>query len=204
MPRHTVVVALMFVVTSPMVAQSAEAVTRADSTVQLRASSSSVPRSTIVSINPLAAFALHFTGDIEHRVSRAVSIGLGATASGIDDYNNYRALDFKVRYYPAERVLHGFSLAGTIGLGTTNGGYNYDIIALPNGTVRDVREIRPGRIVRPLFGTELSYQWLLGPSRRFVTVLGLGVKRRLGSEGPVDPLTIPLLPTARVNIGVAF
>jgi hypothetical protein len=204
MPRHCVVAALLFVIASPVAAQSAESVMRSDSTAPLRASNPNMPRVTIVSINPLAVFALHFTGDIEHRISRAASVGLGVTASGIDDYNDYRALDFKVRYYPAERVLQGFSLAATIGLGTTNGGYNYDFIALPNGEVRDVRNSKPGRIVRPLIGTELSYQWLLGPSRRFVTVLGLGAKRRLGSEGPVDPLNIPVLPTARVNIGVAF
>jgi hypothetical protein len=204
MQHRRVVAALMLVVASPLVSQSPEYVTRTDSTVRLRSSSPGVSRATVVTVNPLAAFALHFTGDVERRVSQAVSIGVGATASAIDDYNDYRALDFKVRYYPAERVLQGFALAATIGLGTTNGGVNYDFLVLPNGEVRDVRFTKPGRITRPLIGTELSYQWLLGPSRRFVTVLGLGVKRRLGSEGPADPLSIPLLPTARVNIGVAF
>ena len=37
-----------------------------------------------------------------------------------------------------------------------------------------------------------------------VVVTGLGLKRFLGEERNFDPLNIPLLPTARLNIGFAF
>jgi hypothetical protein len=59
------------------------------------------------------------------------------------------------------------------------------------------------RTTRPTIGTELSYQWIIGPSARFVAVTGLGLKRFLGEEGS-DPISVPILPTARINIGFAF
>jgi hypothetical protein len=208
MPRHYTIAALTLLVAPSLFSQSPAASTAADSMRSTRSAGSNASRRTIVSVNPLAAFALHFTGDIEHRVSRAVSVGIGATASEIEDYNNYRALDFKVRYYPMERVLNGFSVGASVGFGTTNGSERFSFVTA-NGIITYFTEsgastTKPPRIFRPLIGSELSYQWLLGPSRRFVAVTAIGVKRRLGSEGPVDPLSIPLLPTARLNIGFAY
>lgn len=60
------------------------------------------------------------------------------------------------------------------------------------------------RVTRPSLGTELSYQWIVGPSSRFVAVVGAGVKRMFGKEGNFEPLDVPVLPTARANIGFAF
>ena len=60
------------------------------------------------------------------------------------------------------------------------------------------------RFTRPSIGTELSYQWMLGPTSRFAVVLGAGVKRMFGKEGNFDPVNIPLLPMGRASIGYAF
>jgi hypothetical protein len=59
-------------------------------------------------------------------------------------------------------------------------------------------------VARPSIGSELRYQWILGPSARFVVLTGLGLKRCFGDDKNVDPLSIPIVPTARINIGIAF
>ncbi len=148
-------------------------------------------RRVAVTFNPFAALATYFAGDVELRTAPNLTVGLGASSVGIEDYNNYRAVDLKLRYYPSEHALQGFSIAGTTGISTASGIVNFQ-----------TNEKR--RFTRPTIGTELSYQWLLGPTSKFVLVLGGGLKRFFGTEGSFDPINIPLLPTARVNIGFAF
>ena len=148
-------------------------------------------RKTVVTLNPFAVFAEFLTGDVEVKVAPAVTLGAGGSFAS-SEYDSYRALEAKIRYYPAERALQGFSVAGTAGFASGND-YYYDGVAG-----------RTKRVTLPSVGTELSYQWILGPSARFVSVVGLGLKRYLGTEGSVDPINVPLLPTARINIGAAF
>ena len=162
-------------------------------------------RTVAVSLNPFALFAEYIAGDVEARIAPAWTIGAGGTFNGIDDYNNYRALEAKVRYYPSEKALQGFSVAGTVGFATAKGndcsnGCYFTVDGGSRGGFSDTRR----RVTRATIGTELSYQWLLGPRSRFVTVVGLGAKRYLGEEGAFGPLNVPLLPTARINIGMAF
>lgn len=160
------------------------------SPVLAQATATAPARKTVITFNPFALFAEYVAGDVETTVSPSVTIGIGGSAVGIRDFNNYRALEAKVRYYPNELALQGFSVAASAGVATARGDSG------GQGTST--------RFTRPTIGTELSYQWLLGPSHRFVTVLGIGVKRYLGTEGSFDPINIPLLPTARANIGFAF
>ena len=174
-------------------------------------------RTVAVTLNPFALFAEYIAGDVEARIAPAWTIGAGGTFNGIDDYNNYRALEAKVRYYPSEKALQGFSVAGTVGFATakgndcsngcyftvdggSRGGFSGETPIYPGGGFSDTRR----RVTRATIGTELSYQWILGPRSRFVTVVGLGAKRYLGEEGAFGPLNVPLLPTARINIGMAF
>jgi hypothetical protein len=150
-------------------------------------------RKAVFTFNPFAIFALYFAGDVELKAAKTVTVGGGFSAVGIDDFNNYRSLEAKVRYYPAERALQGFALAGTAGFATGSDRDSFTPGGLP-----------PRRVSRPTIGTELSYQWIVGPSSRFVVVTGIGLKRLLGEEANFDPLNIPILPTARLNIGFAF
>jgi len=147
-----------------------------------------------VTLNPFAIFAEYFAGDVEVKASPSVTLGAGASWAGIDDFNRYRALEAKARYYPGEKALQGFSVAATAGFASARE-VNLDF----NG-----QRTAGGRTTRPTIGTELSYQWIIGPSSRFVAVTGLGLKRLLGTEGNSDPINVPLLPTARINIGFAF
>ena len=158
-------------------------------------------RRAVVTANPFALFAEYIAGDIEVRTTPFLTVGAGVSINQIDDYNKYRAVEFKARYYPAEQALQGLSIAATVGVATANAASlyssgNYGSTSL-SGNVSE-------RVTRPSFGTELSYQWIVGPSSRFVAVVGAGVKRMFGKEGNFEPLDAPVLPTARVNIGFAF
>lgn len=148
-------------------------------------------RKGVVTLNPFAIFAEYLTGDVEVKVAPAATVGIGGSF-GSSEFDGYRALEAKVRYYPGEKALQGFSVAGTAGFAS---GEEYTV----DGTGE-----RRNRVTLPTIGTELSYQWLLGPSARFVAVTGLGLKRLLGSESSADFLDTPILPTARINIGFAF
>lgn len=158
-------------------------------------------RRTVVTMNPFAIVALYLTGDIETKVAPALTIGVGGSVAGGsdsdaggEDFNAYRALDAKLRYYPSERALYGFSVAATVGL-VSGRAEVYDGSFEP--TLGE-------RVTRATFGTDLSYQWLLGPKDRFATVLGFGFKRLLGNDQSTNALDFTFLPTARVNIGFAF
>lgn len=153
-----------------------------------------------VTANPFAALAGFFSGDAEVKVSPTLTFGIGATVNTIDDYNNYRAIDLKLRYYPNEKVLRGFAVAATAGISTAIGP---DWVATGSSSFF-YDGISTRRFTRPSIGTELSYQWLLGPTSRFAVVLGAGVKRMFGQEGTFDPMNIPLLPMGRASIGYAF
>lgn len=158
----------------------------------------SVRRGTVTA-NPLAVLAGFFSGDAEFKVAPALTFGIGMTVNTIDDFNNYRAIDLKLRYYPSEKALRGFSVAATAGISTASGP---DWIATSSSSFFSDGTTR--RFTRPSIGTELSYQWLLGPTSRFAVVLGAGVKRMFGEEGNFDPVNIPLLPMGRASIGYAF
>ena len=134
----------------------------------------------------------YYAGDLEFKAAPSVTLGIGATVNTIEDFNNYRAIDVKLRYYPNEKALQGFAIAATAGISTARGS-SFSFAGLSTR-----------RYTRPSIGTEFSYQWLLGPTSRFVVVLGAGVKRMLGEEGSFDPVNIPLLPMGRASIGYAF
>jgi hypothetical protein len=165
-------------------------------------------RRTVVTLNPFAVIAAYFTADIEHAVSRAVSVGASGSLAGNGDFNHYGSLEANVRYYPNERVLQGFSIGGTIGFATALSDYGYTSVTNVNQNGSQTVVFESGtpreRVTRATAGTELSYQWLLGPRHRFVIVLGGGVKRAFGEQRYIDPFNSSVIPTGRVNIGFAF
>jgi hypothetical protein len=150
-------------------------------------------RKSVVTLNPFAVFAEYLTGDVEVKVAPAVTLGGGGSVGG-NEFDGYRALEAKVRYYPGEKALQGFSIAGTIGMSSGE-----DEEFNPN-----TGNFTKRRLTRPTIGTELSYQWFIGPSSRFVVVTGAGLKRLLGNGNNSDLLDTEILPTFRANIGFAF
>lgn len=161
-------------------------------------------RKTVVTFNPIAIVAGYFGGDVETAVTPTVTLGAGASYAGFDNFNDYGALEGKIRYYPQERALYGFSVAGNLGLATYRPDGPYYASYDATGTLILPTDGSGDRRTRATVGTELSYQWLLGPKRRFATVIGVGVKRFLGAEDYGDPFDSNIIPTARINIGFAF
>jgi len=151
-------------------------------------------RVAVIGLNPLALLFGAVLGDFERAVSPAFTAGLGVSV--VPEYlTNYRVAEAKLRYYPDEHALHGVSLALTAGIISES----YDSFDFTtNARSRET-------LTRPTIGTELSYQWIIGPSQRFALATGAGVKRQLGSEaGFYDGVFRSVIPTFRINVGVAF
>jgi hypothetical protein len=202
MLRRTIWLSAIVLSTAALEAQSVDT-----ASTRPAAAATPVVRRTIATLNPFALFATYFTGDVEHLVNPSVTFGVGGSFAHFNDntdYSDYGALEAKLRYYPSEKAPQGFAIAGTFGFATSRVTNIYVFTAQPVGTSIDTPAAST-RETRATLGTELSYQWLLGPSRRFVTVVGLGVKRVLGTtDNYSDPLSLTVIPTARINIGIAF
>lgn len=150
-------------------------------------------RRTVVTVNPFLIVAAFLTGDVETRIAPAVTLGAGGTLAGDEDFDFYRAFDAKIRYYPNEKALQGLSVAATFG-----------VVTGQNDAFDGIGNSASTRSTRGTFGTDLSYQWLIGPKHRFVAVTGVGFKRLFNNSANSEFLDIDYLPTARVNIGFAF
>ena len=187
-----------------LAAMCCTALLRAQSTDTSMHAATVPARHTVLTLNPFAVIAAYFTADIEHAVSRSVSIGASGSLAGNNDFNHYGSLEANVRYYPNESVLQGFSIGATLGFATARSDYSYATLDGNGQTIFTGPGSSQERITRATAGTELSYQWLLGPRHRFVIVLGGGVKRAFGEQRFIDPFNSSVIPTARVNIGFAF
>ncbi len=146
-------------------------------------------RNDLLLVNPFGLVFSALAGEYEHVTSRRSSVGVGGTYFSQDDFT-YATLEVKARYYPSEHAPDGFSVGVTGGVTrqSDNYGYCFDVCL-------------SARSNRPTAGFELDYNWILGPTRRFVVGTGIGAKRFFGDNttGGIDGI-----PTARVAIGVAF
>ncbi|HWG35724.1 MAG TPA: hypothetical protein VN650_16275 [Gemmatimonadaceae bacterium] len=145
-------------------------------------------RKDLAVINPFGVVFSFFSGEYEHALSQSASVGFAGTYYAPTDFK-YVTGEVKLRYYPSEHAPDGFSVALSAGVTHVSG----DLLCFDvcDNSATD----------RPTAGFELDYNWLLGPSRRFVVGTGIGAKRLFGSKtsGSADGL-----PTARVVLGVAF
>jgi hypothetical protein len=150
-----------------------------------------------IAFNPLGIPFDIFTAEVESGVAQGIT--LGGVGSHIDiDNDRYTSLDFKIRYYPGEVVLRGFSLGASIGyLGystrTTTGN--------PFNGATDTRtSIGTGTI-----GILTDYNWLLGSQHRFLVGTGLAAKRVLASSAERSTVGLDrAYVTARFVVGLAF
>ncbi|HEY7898490.1 MAG TPA: hypothetical protein VIC03_08745 [Gemmatimonadaceae bacterium] len=171
-------VALVVVSSSALQAQAASDASVAPDTA----------RNNLAVINPFGVVFSFFSGEYEHALSPSASVGLAGTYYAPSDFK-YVTSEVKLRYYPSEHAPEGFSVALSAGMTHVSG----DLLCF------DV--CNTGTTNRPTAGFELDYNWLLGPSRRFVVGTGFGAKRLFGSKtsGSADGL-----PTVRLVLGVAF
>ena len=160
----------------------------------LRAQSSLVPiqNLTYIGINPLG---IPFdVGSIELESAVAAGVTLGGLASYTDvDNDRFTTFDFKVRYYPGDIVLKGFSAGLSIGyLRYSNADSLTDTGARRSLTAATI-------------GVLADYNWMLGRSQRFLVGTGVGAKRVLASSDARKAVDLPrAYPTVRFIVGFAF
>ncbi|HEY5085733.1 MAG TPA: hypothetical protein VII66_00105, partial [Gemmatimonadaceae bacterium] len=160
----------------------AQAASTADSSRAAAEAAADTARRNLVLANPLGVVFNLYNGEYEHVISKSASIGFAGTYYAPTDYT-YFTSEIKMRYYPSERAPDGFSLALSAGLTHETG----SLLCF------DSCDSAPSN--RPTLGSELDYNWLLGPTRRFAIGTGIGAKRFFGSKtyGSID-----WLPTARL------
>ena len=144
----------------------------------------------VVAASPLFAMLGFYTAEYERALPPRASIALGGSSSAIGPFS-YRSADAKVRFYPGERVLEGFSVgvsAGMIGVSSStvprgSGGFSTSGVAV---------------------GTEVGYSWLMGRRGNLAVGVGGGFKRIVRLAGhDVSGLHLTL-PTMRASFGIAF
>jgi hypothetical protein len=102
----------------------------------------------------------------------------------------YSSEDLKLRYYPNNAALFGFSVGGSVGFSQAKGTDG-------SGTDQSVSA--------PSFGVLLEYQWIMGEKKNFALALGAGAKTLMVSEDKLSSTDFVVhYPTARVSIGYAF
>jgi hypothetical protein len=148
-----------------------------------------IPTRTYVAFNPSIVVFDFGSLEVESGVAPGVTIG-GVGSYTVVDGNRYTSGDFNLRYYPGEVVLRGLSF------GLSGGLLRY--------SARDSSGTRVA-INAATVGILGDYNWLIGPSRRFIVGTGVGAKRVLAGADErrkVDLARAYL--TARFVVGYAF
>jgi hypothetical protein len=149
---------------------------------------SRIPTRTVIGINPLGLPADIGTLEIENAVAQGITVGAAGSYIDVSD-SRFTTLEFKLRYYPGDVVLRGWSV------GATAGSTRFSNIVDGN------RET----LVAPTIGLIVDYNWLLGRSEHFLIGTGGGAKRVLASEDARERAHVDrAVFTARLIVGVAF
>ena len=152
-----------------------------------------IPFRTYVAINPLGIPFDIVSGEFETAIAPGITVGGLASYTSVDD-DRFTTFDAKVRYYPGEVVLQGFSLGASLGHTRYAHAEN-----APSGEV-----IHPEASF-PTLGLLVDYNWMLGARRRFIIGTGVSAKRVLASAEDRARVDIGrAYGTARFVIGIAF
>jgi hypothetical protein len=148
-----------------------------------------IPLTTYVAFNPSMVVFDFGSVEFESGVAQGITIG-GVGSYMANKRDHYSSGDFNLRFYPEQVILRGVSI------GLSGGVLRY--------SNRDSAGGRPA-ITTPTIGLRADYNWLIGPSPRFVVGTGLGVKRVLASETDRRRVDIDRSYfTARFVVGYAF
>ena len=156
---------------------------------------------TFVGANPLGIPFDIVSVEIETTVAPALTLG------GVGSYNDidtrlFKTLDARLKYYPAEVAMRGFSV-GLSGGWTKFGGpelcNSYDPVTF-ECTSRSTETLSAGTL-----GVLVDYNWTQGPSQRFVIGTGVGAKRILAARDERERVDLDrAYVTARFVIGLLF
>jgi hypothetical protein len=142
-----------------------------------------VPHQSLLSANPLILVAGWFNAEYEHKLTEAMTFGLGggwlSLGGGDDDYANVNTF---LRFYPEGAAFTGFYIGGRGGVyRVSRDGDDFTAFGL---------------------GVDLGYSWLLGPRRFFYVALGIGATRLFSGDLGGASATVPNL--RLVSVGIAF
>jgi hypothetical protein len=148
-----------------------------------------IPYRTYVAVNPLGIPFDIASIEVESGVAQGVTVGGQASYTAIV-HDRYSTFDAKVRYYPSEVVLRGFSLGVSVGH--------------THFTTRD-NDVARQSLDFGTVGLLLDYNWMLGAQHRFIVGTGIGAKRVLANSDDRDAAGVSrAFMTARFVVGLAF
>jgi hypothetical protein len=161
-----------------------------------------IPFRAIIGINPLGIPFDIGAFEVEGVILPGISLGAAASYSALGDDEGdgegdprFTSGDVKLRYYPGEVALRGFSVG--LGLGVTRYSENR-ANATPGVFQREA-------ITAPTISVLADYNFLLGARQRFVVGTGIGAKRLLASEEDRERADAPrAYAFVRFVLGIAF
>jgi hypothetical protein len=125
-----------------------------------------IPYRTFVAFDPSIIVFDFGSFELESGVAPGLTIG-GVGSYTTINRDRYASGDLNIRYYPGEVVLRGLSFGISAGVLRFTG--------------RDSLGTRQ-QITVPTIGVLGHYNWLIGPSHRFLVGSGVGAKRVIASE----------------------
>jgi hypothetical protein len=143
------------------------------------------------------------TGEYERAVGAGATLGVGGSyIQPGDEDDNLSSIDAKLRYYPSERGLRGFSVGLTAGYVRIE---EQGVTFAPGGAISSHSRVTDG----PTIGVTADYNWLIGTRRRVLVGLGAGGKRIFAGKQNDDGFDFDLsdlraYPTLRFVVGLAF
>jgi len=163
-----------------------------------------VPFRAVVGLNPLGIPFDVGAFEAEGVVLPGVSIGGAVSYVAFNDDEGdgtgdprFTSGDVKVRYYPGEVALRGFSVG--LGLGVTK----YSEVQNVGTDVTPV--LQRESLTAPTISVLADYNFLLGARERFVVGTGIGAKRLLASEEDRERADAPrAYAFVRFILGIAF
>lgn len=163
-----------------------------------------IPYRAIFGLNPLGIPFEIGAVEVEGVILPGVSLGGGLSYVSFSDDEGegegdprWTSGDVKIRYYPGEVALKGFSVG--LGLGFTRYSERRNTAVPPNVVLE--RE----SLTAPTVSVYADYNFLLGARERFVVGTGVGAKRLLASEDDRDRVSAPrAYPFVRFILGIAF
>ena len=160
-----------------------------------QASNASGP-SRFISTNPFLPLFGYFSAEYEQRIKDNVAVAIAGSHLKLDA--RYTNLDAKIRLYPNDQALDGFSLAASLGVAWIRRDGRTDFC----GELSCYETYKP--FTTPSFAIEGGYQWLLGRTRSTAITAGFGAKRYLGGSRSDFRGVERVIPTGRLSIGYGF
>jgi hypothetical protein len=151
---------------------------------------------TFVGANPLGIPFDIVAIEAETAIAAAATVGLVGSYNDIDN-RNYKTLDGRFKYWPAETAMRGFAVG--LSAGWTN--FRGPEMCTTSACTAFARQtLNAGTI-----GVLVDYNWTQGPSQRFVVGTGVGAKRVLSSRAERDRVGLDrAYVTGRFVIGLLF